>query len=391
MSRAVLFVATYLILPRPAQASDLSLFYFPQARLVFGGAAPYRDFPTSYGPLFPYLSASLFFLGESQAAVAVVMIGFDVASLLLLASVLRSRENPGAHGVSNLLVYLYTINPVSAYWAGVTAYNGSIILFFWLVAAILIVKGRAALSVLAGASSVLLCKLLGALGLPVFLLHRKMTVARACLGFALPAAVLLFLASRGLDVFLPLKREALQATSANVWFLLSGLLSLSSMPPVWRLMPFVAICFGVGALLANARRATGYDLELPGTLALLCGINLVFLLLSRKSCPFYLLMFTLFLCFVSARFSLERSTRTPFAMLMLLGVLSVFESLMWVGIGQSLALGAALADRSTRAAAWSLATTDVAMVACYVYFLWLSVQTIGAVTGAQPAGRTGTA
>jgi hypothetical protein len=373
-SRALLFIATYVVLAPSGKGSDLTLYYYPQALQVSGGGVPYRDFPTSYGPFFPYVAASLFFISRSEGSVAAVMILFELASLLVFARILNCDADLREQGVANLVVCAYTINPVSAYWAGVTAYNGTIILFLWIIAVGLLMRSRAVLSVVVAACSVLACKLLGLLALPALVASRRVRFWQVCAGLAVPVTVLLALALFGLDVLLPVKREAARVTSANLWFLLSGILPRSSAPGLWRWGPFAAFGVAVTALARYAYRTTGEALDLTRILALLCGVNLVFLLLSAKSLPFYLLMFTLFLCYIAVRHARHASTSVPFAVLMILGTLSIVEPPMWLRVGQTPDLGAALRDPDTRSAAWRLLVTDAAMVFCYVYYLVLSVR-----------------
>src|SRR5262245_12952410 len=54
----LLFIGLYVVAGQEV-TSDVAGYYMPPARAVLAGQVPYRDFPLSYAPLFPYIGAAL--------------------------------------------------------------------------------------------------------------------------------------------------------------------------------------------------------------------------------------------------------------------------------------------------------------------------------------------
>ena len=65
LAKLVLCVVVYAWGPIEGLGSDAHRHYVPQALRVLDGEIPYRDFRTSYGPLFPFLVAPGLLLEES--------------------------------------------------------------------------------------------------------------------------------------------------------------------------------------------------------------------------------------------------------------------------------------------------------------------------------------
>jgi hypothetical protein len=67
ISRLAVFVGLYLVARQPVR-SDVPLFYVPQGLAVLEGRVPYRDFDSSYAPLFPYVVAAVLAVWRSPLA-----------------------------------------------------------------------------------------------------------------------------------------------------------------------------------------------------------------------------------------------------------------------------------------------------------------------------------
>ncbi len=81
LTRAGLFAAAFLILRFEPQ-SDVVGAYMPQARAAMNGAVIYRDFVSSYAPLFPYaLAAALKYVWASPKMIVLLALVADFASL----------------------------------------------------------------------------------------------------------------------------------------------------------------------------------------------------------------------------------------------------------------------------------------------------------------------
>ena len=81
----------YHLVPNLVQGSDALLFYYPQVTSVLQGLLPYRDFASSYSPLFPYVLAPLVALWHSVGAIALTMLVFETAMLAIYLRHGRTR------------------------------------------------------------------------------------------------------------------------------------------------------------------------------------------------------------------------------------------------------------------------------------------------------------
>src|SRR5581483_2932635 len=76
-----LFVALYVV-GHQEPTSDVPAYYLPAARAVLAGQVPFRDFPLSYAPGFPYVGAALAALWNSGKMFALFAILVNGAALL---------------------------------------------------------------------------------------------------------------------------------------------------------------------------------------------------------------------------------------------------------------------------------------------------------------------
>ncbi|UCD75575.1 MAG: hypothetical protein JSV91_01405, partial [Phycisphaerales bacterium] len=79
LSRLGLFIAVYFVLGEDTQ-SDVNA-YFEQGTAVLDGQVVYRDFDSSYGPLFAYLAAGVLAIWTSAKALVATSIIIEIVSL----------------------------------------------------------------------------------------------------------------------------------------------------------------------------------------------------------------------------------------------------------------------------------------------------------------------
>src|ERR1700722_2306748 len=78
----LLFLALYVVGQREP-TSDVPAYYLPVARAVLHGQVPFRDFISSYAPLFPYVGAALVSFWDSGKVFTLFAIGLNAVPLLL--------------------------------------------------------------------------------------------------------------------------------------------------------------------------------------------------------------------------------------------------------------------------------------------------------------------
>lgn len=333
-SRLLGWVACYVAVPGLVRYSDLMLYYTPEARQVLAGLAPYRDFPTSYGPFYTYLNAAALFVWNHPAAIALVVVLFEIAAVRLFVRLAtRHGDGDGDAAIARTL-FIYLLNPAAFYWSGMLGYNSPVVLVFWVLALGALLAGRTAVSATALAASVVAGKFLGVLMGPVWLLASRRRVAVVVAVAAAGIAALVVARQMGLDLTLPLQREGNRSTAGNLWFLASALPGVDPGSALWRYGPAAAFGAAVAALMVvTARRWTASAVP---TLAQACGaaaaIGWLFMLLSKKSFPHYTPMFLLFAVYAMSVWA-PRDRRWPL-LLAMLGAIGIVEPGLWNALKQ---------------------------------------------------------
>lgn len=360
-----------------ADLSDASGYYYPAALEALAGKLVYRDFPSSYAPLFSYLAALCVALWNDPRV-------FCVAAILLHAIGLRVWLGAATGRVDATALRRA---------AALVAVNGHVLInvlvgqnqvwvaAFVALSAALAWRGRAFASgaVLgAGLASVKLLAIVFAASLWPAATHR----ARWLLGFALVALGMHgAFAFAGADVWMPIRLEGPLATSGNLPFLLS----------VVGLDPGGAagLVLTAAGIVLGATVAWRSLTELPPTSAarVLANTALVLLLLllfSRKAYATYLVLALFPLCFVIAS-STRRGVHLAYLSLV---ALAPVEPSLWFRWFQGRDLRALWTDFPDPPGVVLHGATflcvEVALVACYAVLLVHAHRAAGD-RGAAPA------
>lgn len=375
-SRILGWLACYVAVPGLVRYSDLMLYYTPEARQVLAGLAPYRDFPTSYGPLYTYLNAAALFVWNHPAAIALLVVLFEIAAVRLFVR-LASRHADGEAAIARTL-FVYLLNPAAFYWSGMLGYNSPVVLVFWVLALGAALASRPAASAAALAASVVAGKFLGVLMGPVWLLAARRRIVVVAAVAAAGIAGLLVARQMGIDLTLPLQREGHRSTAGNLWFLASALPGIDPAGALWRFGPAAAFGAATAALMVMTLRR--WPAAAAPTLAQACGaiaaVGWLFMLLSKKSFPHYTPMFLLFAVHAMSAWA-PRERRWPL-LLAILGAIGIVEPGLWNALKQPETLAVACAGGCA-----PLALADVALVSLGIAMLWPAV---GA-AWSRPAGR----
>jgi Glycosyltransferase family 87 len=373
----------YHLVPNLVQGSDALLFYYPQVTSVLQGLLPYRDFASSYSPLFPYVLAPLVALWHSVGAIALTMLVFESA---MLAVYLRHAK---ARGFEHRwrIAFLYAFSPMSVYWIGLTGYNGSMLAFFAVLAFVLADRGRDMRAGLSLGLGLLTTKILMGLFWPAIpFAYRRIgrvalgAVGVSALGFSIAMAL-------GMDFLEPVKHEAFRESSGNLWFVLSTVLPVTAQDgAVWKWLPIVSYVLAFGALggwFVRRRVTDERRFDAAMVFATLCC--LFFLVLSRKSHLFYLAMMGLFILHTASLGSRDRMRIRDLIPFAILNTVMTIEPHFWHWIRD-----AAVRDPKI---VRGLVAMDLVLLAGYVFYVWLGIAALRGASlapirgGPSPQGR----
>jgi hypothetical protein len=357
-------LAIYVFFPQLNQTSDAAVYYYPETIQLLSGRVPYKDFETSYSLLFHVLFVPGVLLWRSVGAIVLTVLVLETLAIGFYLSHCRTNGDE-VLDIGWRTVFLYTFSPISFYWT-VVGYNSPVILFFALTSLIAAEKRQHILSGAWGASGLLFSKLLMILAWPAIVLFSRCGWARRATPLLLSIVLLMTLLSIDIDVMLPIKREFLQRTSGNIWFLISVVGFASNDGLVWRFGPIVSfgVIFVAMAVLFVCKQVRKLGTKFDLAMALFAATGVLFMLLSRKSFTFYLPMILLPLIHV---FLTRNSDAVlPLVALAFLGATTTIEPHMYMEIS---ALRAPKLFTSNNVI--GLFVLDMGTVICYMYFLAL--------------------
>jgi hypothetical protein len=286
LAKLVGCVLLYTLVPLEGLASDAMVHYLPQALRALSGEIPLRDFPTSYGPLLPYLLVPGLLLWRSPGSIVFTMLVAETAMLLVYA--LRCRRSGFSGGWR--VMFLYSLSPLSWYWVGVVGYNNALIGLFTALALALAESRRDLASGFAAALGLLFSKLTMILAWPAIVLFGPRRIAIRLLPLLLAlGAVLLASATLDMDVTERAVNYEHRTTSGNVWFLLSMVsgieldsVAVKRLSMLTLLLVLAPLCLHFGAQRLR-RGLGGFD----SAAALVAAVHMIFMILSYKTYPWY--------------------------------------------------------------------------------------------------------
>ena len=364
-----LFLGLY-VLGHQEATSDVPAYYLrrPLEPSLRGDGAPFRDFMSSYAPLFPYVGAILVAAWNSGKVFALFAMTLNVITLLMWHFFARDRFDQRITRSATVLyatsghVLVQGLLGTNQPWIGVAL----------AASALLILRDRPVAAGLVQAGAACATKVLAHLFWPVFWICAPER-SRWLLAAILPTAAvyLVFVAlGAGPQLLHPLQYEGGRMSSGNLLYLLDLFLGIAG--PSERLILdglTATACAGtLGWLYLRTRSVLMRDRPalLPAALAL-AGLTLV--LFSKKSFTGYVIfvMYPLVLMAVAG-------TRRRVAFLMLFNVLLVVEPSLWFhldGFNRSLRTWI---DSGSGNSAAGFVCLDLALLGCYVYLAWLSVR-----------------
>ena len=282
-SRLGLFAVVFL-LAGMEPTSDVETVYFPQALAALHGSVPYRDFATSYAPLFPYVAALPVAIWRSAKSLVLFAVLADVLNCLIWRAIARAVFD--AHR-ARLAIVLYICSPIALLNVALDGQNQ--VLVSLLIGGSILALARKRY-ILAGALfgfAFGAVKLLAALFAPPIWAAAGSRRRWSAAALIVIAAVFGAAAAAGADILMPARLEAGLATSGNLPYLLGGASGLRPAPHMIQ-AALAAACIGLAAaMLALHKRSPG-ELDVSAWIA---AFLLLFMTLSSKSYTNYIEMF----------------------------------------------------------------------------------------------------
>ncbi|GAA3769851.1 glycosyltransferase family 87 protein [Terriglobus aquaticus] len=298
--RVLLFLAVFLVLHIAARG-DLPGIYIPEIQSHLLGRVPYRDYLSSYAPLFPYFYTPLYRLHPSP----LTLIAFSIAAEVATAWIsLRFMPRVLSEQGSRVAALLCLVNPISLQFVTIDGQNNVWIGLALAVALLALAQRREALSGAAVGASIAGIKFLPLLFTPVFPLALR---RRALLWIAGCAAVVMavygfFVGVLHAPVLQAIQREGQIKSAGGLPFLVEAALGRDLGRLGWDLLLVVAL----GAVWLWGWRASRHAVPYTrGALALttflLPALLLTLMGLGKKTWPTYTEMVLFPLAMVIAR------------------------------------------------------------------------------------------
>jgi hypothetical protein len=369
-----LFAALY-VFGHQEPTSDVPAYYLPAARAALAGQIPFRDFTLSYAPAFAYVGAALVAVWNSGKAFALFAVLLNAVALSWWhAAASAYFERSTARQCTILYatsghVLVQALLGTNQAWvsAGLAA------------STMLLARGSPFGSGLAQAATACATKVLAHLFWPILWICSR-SRSRWLIGALIPTTLFygIFLAAgAGAGLLYPLRHEDELISPGNLPYFLDVVLAGTG--SLERVIYDVLVLAALAAttvwlyLKARAMSAQSRQTLLLSGLAL---TGLVFMLFSKKSFTVYLIfvMYPVVLMLVTG---LSKG-RARVAFLLAFNVLLVAEPSLWFHLdGEHWTLRAWLTTGGGGMPVVGFVFMDVALIACYIYLVWLSVRVIG--------------
>jgi hypothetical protein len=365
-----LFAAVYVV-GHQQVTSDVPAYYVPAARGVIAGEVPYRDFYTSYAPLFPYVGAAILRIWDDPRAFVLLAILLNAATVVLWHAAARDyADRTQVRTVS--ILYITSGHVIVQCLLG----SSQIWIAAALAASALLLRMSCSIGAgLVQAVSVCVSKVLAALYWPVLWVVAPHRWRWAIAAGVLSAVVYGLFIAQGADVLAPMRVEGSRISPGNLPYLLEPLLPAGVIGANGLFGGITGVVLGAVLwwLLSRAWCLSAGD-RAPLLAPSLALVTLVFMLVSRKSFTGYVLFCMYPIDFVIAG-SVPTASRRAI-MMTVANLLFAIEPSVWFHLhGDGVALSAWMA-RAPGARTTAFVALDLALLACYGLLAWLSLQVL---------------
>jgi len=321
--RVVVFVVLYMVMNLTPQSDNT--VYYSEARAALTGGLIYRDFGSSYGPLFTYMDAAAVYLWDSPKSIVLFAIVIEIATFPLWMYLARRAFDETTCRSASLL---YLLSPLPLFAVGVTGQNQSLGAAYLAIAILLLINQRDALAGLVMGLAIPGVKFLMALFAPITWAFSRQKLNFLITWLIFPIGVCAILWFAHADPTVPFQIQVNDQTSGNLPFF-AGLLGANATSSAVRRCfdLFTLISLATVFLLHAFRTKTSEGAWLVN----LCSVvGLTFMLCSKKSYTTYLVLFYFPLCISVARAGFSVASAVQFGIFNCIATLEPSLSFRWI-------------------------------------------------------------
>ena len=374
--RLLLFSLVFLVL-HISPRGDLPGIYLSEFQARLAGGVPYRDYASSYAPLFSYLYAPVYRLGVSPLTVILFSIAIEVLTaaifLRFMPRVLTGRQ-------TRLAALLCLFNPISLQFVTIDGQNNVLIGLALALALLWLADNRAALSGASVGLSIASVKFLPLLFTPVFpLFLRKRATAWIAGCAAVVAAVYgYFQLVLHAPVLQAVEREGGIKTAGGLPFLVETVSGFDLGRVGWDTLLLLALAAVLAVAWQLARHTVpGSRGALAAATFLLPSLLLTMMALGKKTWPTYteMVLFPTAMAVAAASLDHKAGDRPQWSgtwLLAAFSLLSVTAHSVWASLlGQATAKQVHALLAAGSGPAWLFLLLEVALLGGYAALVWV--------------------
>lgn len=369
-SRLGLYIGLYLIMGYEIKG-DVGHYYFLEGQAILDGKTVYKDFESSYSPLFAYLIAGILLIWHSAKAIVLAAIVLEFLSLPIWLAVARRWFDEKTTRIATLL---YVTSPIPLLNVAMNGQN-QVWVAFLLVISLWLLARRDTLSGLVQGFSLIAIKVLSLLYAPVLWLFARGRLRWLAVFALLPVITLIIAFSNEINLFFPLQFQAGHFTGGN--------------------LPYLTTIFGIDPTEGSARLIydsitmlalmavflwswnRGVHRDPRNVIHLLTLITLTFFLVSKKAYTMYLVLSFFAFCISLASHGSGFRALLTFAIFGILASLEPTLHFRWMFSGKekqflSVVFQETMPEGMMRWKAITFLLWDLALVACYAWYFRLT-------------------
>ncbi len=364
--RITAFILIFVVIGLAAQ-SDV-VVYYREAKSALSGALIYRDFPSSYGPLFTYLEAGAVFLWDSPKSLVLLAIIVELGSFPLW---LRIADRAFSDRIVRKSTLLYVFSPVPFFVVGVSGQNQCFGSAFLAMCICLLFQDRNALAGFVAGVSIPGVKFLTLLFAPVLwaFSHRRISFAAAFM--VAPVIVYGWLLIADVDILVPLYLQLNDRSPGNLPFLFSLIGLETKTISQGRLWDAFLVISLAGVFIFHFVRS---KLRKHSCLIYFVTlIGLTFMICSKKSYANYLVFFYFPFCILVANLGFSWKSTAMFSAINLAASLEPSLYFRWFrnvpvsNASLALPLGVSV---SPIVGMVSFIVCELVLMSCYLWYFW---------------------
>ncbi len=368
VSRLAVYSLVFFVL-RIEPRGDIPGAYTPEGFAAVNGLLVYRDYPSSYAPLHPYLDGAIFHLWPSPRALILFAL---LAELAILPIWLRAGRQFLSERNVRMSSLLYLLSPLSLQYVTIDGQDNVVVAVLLGLAILLLVRGRALLSGISAGLTIALFKFLPLLYVPSFFLAAERRRWRWLLALLLPVVLVYgtFVLLHA-PITVPLTREGSLRKAGNLPFLVETFAGRLLPTRFWDGLVLVVLALILLSVVQTMRNASP-AVRLRVLTFSMPAITWALLLFSKKSWPPYLLLTFFPVCLV-----VSNGPAWKRFVFLLFSLVALVEHSFWsVLLHEPTALEFHHAVFAGRRVALELLLLELLQVLGYVWLLAESVQHI---------------